>query len=174
MGSIYNERFYKEPLQAFPNGLEVEMIKWLRRTHESIYANPLYTGRHPFQVYLMVLCVLSSLPQLFGFVTAGSIESELPDWLAAAWNSVLLVGSTITLLGSYWPKGIATALTLERAGLALVGSASLVYTAVIIFDSGWTRLLAAAIIAAFGLSCLRRSRDIGHVITTAIKVAKEA
>jgi hypothetical protein len=145
------------------------MISWLRR---SIYADPLHAGRHPSQVFLLLLCVVSGIPKLFGVTTAGSVEASLPGWLAVAWGGVLFGGSAAALVGSYWRGELVTALTVERAGLALVGAAAVMFAIVVVFAGGWQRLLQAVIIAGFGGTCLRRAFDIGQVMKTAIRIVK--
>lgn len=92
------------------------------------YVDPLRAGRHPFQIYMLGLCVVSGLPYLAGYATAEAVEKQLPVWLALSWGILLLVGASLALLGSYWPRSIADALTMERVGLALTGGAALVYT----------------------------------------------
>ncbi len=136
------------------------------------YIDPLHAGRHPFQTYLLLLCIIAGLPILFGRIGASSIESELPFWLAFSWALLLFLGSAIGLVGAYWRGDPANALTIERIGLAVVGSAACVYAVVIIINTGWDRLIPAGITAAFGFASLRRARDIGQVIKMAIEDLK--
>lgn len=143
------------------------ITRWLRAERVS-YIDPLHAGRHPFQTYIFGLCIISSVPALFGIVGAASIEAELPYWLALGWNLALLVGATVGLLGSYWPGDYTNALTIERTGLAIVGSAAVVYAVVIIVSASPDRIIQAAITFGFGLACIRRARDIGHIIQTAL------
>lgn len=133
------------------------------------YADPLRAGRHPFQTYLLALCVVTGIPQLLGQDTSQSVEEVTPAVVSYGWALALVVGSAAALAGSYWPwRSYATALTLERAGLAVTGYAALIYAAAIVGTTGISRGVAAGIILAFGASCLRRSRDIGHVFRRAI------
>lgn len=101
---------------------------------------------------------------------AESVEFLLPHWVAVAWGVCLVLGSALGLVGSYLPRrmGYANTLTIERAGLALAGSAALVYAVLILVYSGLSRGVSSCIIAGFGISCLFRSRDIAKVITRAI------
>ena len=150
------------------------MRGWVRR--ETIpYADPLRAGRHPFQTYMLVLCVISGLPLLLGHVTAGSISASLPGWLATTWGAFLLVGSTTALAGSYWRGDYATALTIERIGLIIAGAAGLAYAAVVFLNASnlpfIDRLTGGAIILGFGASCVRRARDIGNIFHRASEVS---
>jgi hypothetical protein len=140
------------------------------------YVDPLHAGRHPFQTYLLALSVVSGLPILFGYIGAGSMARELPFWLAFCWGLALFIGSSVALVGSYWRGNAANALTIERAGLAVIGSAAIVYGVVIIFAAGNTsvpgRIIPVAIIEAYGFSCIRRARDIGRIVHAALTELK--
>lgn len=133
------------------------------------YIDPLHAGRHPFQTYLLLLCIIAGVPILFGRIGASSIESELPFWLAFIWALLLFLGSAVGLVGAYWRGDYTNALTIERIGLAIVGSAACVYAVVIIVNTGWDRLIPAAITLAFGVASLRRARDIGQIIKMALE-----
>lgn len=131
------------------------------------YADPLQAGRHPFQTYLLTLCLISAVPLLFG-ITPTSIQAELPRWLVIPWGTMLLTGAGSALVGSHWRGNYANALTIERSGLAIVGMPALVFATAIIMYAGWHGLVSAALTAGFGLSCLRRSSDIGGIIKRAL------
>lgn len=91
------------------------------------YIDPLHAGRHPFQIYMLALCVVSGAPYLFGYATAEAVEKQLPVFLALAWGLMLFFGAAIALVGSYWKGSIANALTMERVGLSSTGGAAVVY-----------------------------------------------
>lgn len=92
------------------------------------YTDPLSAGRHPFQTYLLLLCVVSSFPYLFGYATAEAVERNLPVLVALGWGLMLLGGSTLALVGTYWTRGYDTALTMERIGLFATGIAGVIYS----------------------------------------------
>jgi hypothetical protein len=137
------------------------------------YADPLHAGRHPFQTFMLSVCLVTGVPLLIGQPIAGSVNELLPAWMAFGWGMSLFLGAAIALAGSYWPRtNYATALTLERAGLVIVGPAAIVYAAIIPLFSGDTKGLVATLIAlGFGGSCLKRAHDIGLVIVRAIAIA---
>lgn len=133
------------------------------------YADPLRAGRHPFQTFMLALCVISGIPLAFGQETASSVQSLLPGFMAIGWGISLSLGAVVALVGSYWPReGYATALTLERIGLLIVGPAALVYGFIIALFAGLGGLVSMCIIIAFGGSCILRARDIGCVFHRAI------
>jgi hypothetical protein len=90
------------------------------------YVDPLRAGRHPFQTYLLALCVVSSAPYFWGAATAEAVERHLPVPLAAAWGVTLCVGAITALVGTRL-QNIDLALTMERVGLYFTGIDGVVY-----------------------------------------------
>lgn len=164
-----------------PVGMFAKMLARLRkcglgksRTRRGVvYADPLRAGRHPFQTYLLALCVASSFPLVFGPTTPNTIHQALPGWLVTTWGLFLLIGSVVALAGSYWTGDYANGLTLERTGLALTGVAGLIYGFVIVAVLGWSGLLSGAITIGFGAACVARALDIGYVIRTALAMMQK-
>lgn len=140
------------------------------------YIDPLHTGRHPFQIYILSLCILSGALLLLNRQEPSAIQQLLPQWMRVVWAVMLTFGAALALFGSYWPggkAGAANSLTVERIGLSIVGAAAIVYGFAIIVVASLPGMVAAAITLGFGLSCLRRARDIGRIIRTAIRTVKE-
>jgi hypothetical protein len=149
----------------------IKIINWgktLWSTRRITYADPLRAGRHPFQVYMLILSIAAGLPTALGVTSPTSISSVLPIWLQLMWGWCLVLGSATGLVGSYWRGSIVNALTIERVGLALVGTAALIFGFVIVVWFRWTGVASGLIIIGYGLSCVRRARDIGLVIRTAL------
>lgn len=138
------------------------------------YADPLHAGRHPFQTFMLALAVISGLPLILGRPQPLSIEATLPPWLATTWGVMLFGGAVVALLGSYWLGNYANALTLERIGLLIVGSAACLYGFALLFVLGLSVTVAAGIVLGFGMASLKRSHDIGHIMRVAIKSLKES
>lgn len=139
--------------------------------HSAIsYSDPLRAGRHPFQTYMLILCMIAGLPLLFGQPASATLEALLPPWCVYLWGFALTFGSAIALIGSYMPRhNYATVLTIERIGLAVTGFAGVAYSLLIGIYAGFQNSVAIAIIFGFGISCLIRARDIGKVIKRAIR-----
>jgi hypothetical protein len=129
------------------------------RKRETVpYADPLCAGRHPFQTFLLLLCAVSGLPLLFGVETAGSVEALLPDWAALSWG----------LAGTHWKSGHeATALTIERIGLLIVGASALLYAVLVALYIGVSGTVTVLILLAFGIAAISRARDIESIIVLA-------
>lgn len=139
------------------------------------YADPFRAGRHPFQRYLLGLCVVGTLPLLFGKPSAGSIEASLPPFVVLAWSALLIGGCLLALLGVYWPlrepvtpQSFVQALFLERLGLAIVWPTALVYSAIIVMSAGVRGILVAALVAGFGWASRRRMKDCARTFQRAI------
>lgn len=158
----------------------VPYLQWLRermargalpqsRSRGKNYADPLHAGRHPFQTYLLSLCVVSSVPLIVGEARPNSIDATLPDPVATAWGIMLFVGAVTALFGSYWLWDYANALTIERIGLLFAGAPAVIYGLAIAAVAGWGGAVTSALTLGFGFACLRRSRDIAKIIHTAIK-----
>lgn len=148
------------------------MIGWIERKLRDQpgtipYIDPLHSGRHPFQTFMLVFVVASSVPLVVGRVTAGSMEATMPRWAVLTWGLALLGGACVALIGSFWRGKYDTALLLERMGLDVTGFAAVVYGFVICAVAGWDGLLAAAITFSFGLSSLIRARDIARIFARA-------
>lgn len=145
------------------------MLAYFRSRATVRYTDPLHAGRHPFQTFMLTLCVVSGIPLLFGEPPSTSVEALLPGWVAATWGLSLTIGAILGLVGAYWPKkNYATALTIERIGLDITGPAALLYAVIVFIYGGWGSSVAACIILGFGASCLVRAGDLGVIIRRAI------
>jgi hypothetical protein len=146
------------------------LIMRIQRRRETVpYADPLHAGRHPFQTFLLALCVVSGIPLLLGAPPTASAAALLPPWVVTAWGASLAIGAGVAIAGSYWPKrNYATALTLERIGLVVVGPAALLYGAIIVIYAGAAGAVPASITTGFGVASLIRSHDLGKIVRRAI------
>jgi hypothetical protein len=122
------------------------------------------SGRHPFEIYVLILCFLTALPILFGApAVPGSIRDSLPPPVAFGWGLALLAGAALALFGIYFGER-ATGLICEQLGLALVAVACLIYAGCIIAYQGWDGMIAVGIVGGFGASCGRRYFQIQKVL----------
>ncbi len=121
-------------------------------------------GRHPFEIFTLILGFITGLPRLFGAIPApNSITALLPPVLVLAWSFVLVAGCGVALAGVWW-RSRAIGLILEQLGLAFVGVACLVYSSVALISLGLNASIPIGIVAAFGVSCLVRWRQIQRTI----------
>jgi hypothetical protein len=126
-----------------------------------------FSGRHPFELFTLFLCVITALPTVLRLTPEpSSINQALPPWLAIAWSITLLLGSMAALFGVYWRRR-ATGLVMEQLGLAVTGAAALIYAGcILVVGSGG--LVPAGIIGGFGCACLWRWKDLQRIIDEAV------
>lgn len=135
---------------------------WMKRTwRQRIYAKlPRWFKKHNFEIFAAILCILASLPLLFGNITPKSLESQLPGVLVFVWAMVLLIGPVLIILGiigSYREPIKITRkidyMTMEALGLTFLGWASFLYAWCILFvnlQQGW---VASMITFIFMFTC---------------------
>jgi hypothetical protein len=107
-------------------------------------------GRHPFQILIMFMLLLISIPVLLGVTQRpGSIAAILPPPAGLIWSITLTVGTALALVGVFW-RDRARGLILEQLGLGFVGLASSVYGVAILLSRQDGAAVAIALI--FGLA----------------------
>jgi hypothetical protein len=116
---------------------------------------------NPFEVFLLVLSLASSIGLLQGSTGSAVLDAHLNDLVVTLWGVALDVGCLLALAGVYCYRRQATlmpGLILERAGLSLVGVAATVYSAVVItavsFNDG-SRTVSVQV--AFAAACFFRA-----------------
>jgi hypothetical protein len=128
-----------------------------REEHDTLSAS-----RHPFQTYLLALAVVSGIPLLFGRVNSGTIQESMSPLLVLAWGVMLVFGSLLALVGTYWRGHVLTGYVLERAGLTGVGGAAFVYAITALLDVGVRATFSSCITAGFGIACFAQARRISR------------
>jgi hypothetical protein len=132
------------------------------------YTDPLSAGRHPFQVFLLLLCFVSGLTQILGAEAPDSLEQNLPSGVVTAWGWMLITGSFSALIGSFWSRNsYATGLTIERVGLFATGVSAVIY-GIFVLSLGLNGAVAGGITIGFGFACLLRARHIGKIFKRAL------
>lgn len=139
------------------------------------------SARHPFEVYLLLLSIVSGLPILFGSPAPGSIEAAMPHWGVRVWGAGLALGAVVALLGvlKTRPDSKArtvsvTGLVLEQVGLVMVASSTLLYVVVALVYVGVSAIVPIGIVAAYGISCLMRWVQIQRAIDLEFRLRREA
>lgn len=115
--------------------------------------DPLGIPRHALVVYLLSLCVLSGLANLFGEPTAGSVDAQLMPAVRMAWSGILTSGSAAALAGMYWQGDPRTGLLLKRFGYLGLTIAAAAYALVLVALVGQAALFVGLIIAGFAVAC---------------------
>jgi hypothetical protein len=118
-------------------------------------------SRHPFQVFILSLCVISGVPIVIGLKPPpGSLQEFVPPLILEVWGFCLVIGALMGLIGAAW-RDRGNGLIVEQLGLTLVGLACCFYAVILGYytlDRGG--LFSAAITLGFGLSCLVRAWQI--------------
>lgn len=128
------------------------------------------TGRHPFELFTLYMAALVGLPTVLGLSPRpGSIDAELPPVVAFGWSLVLTLTALGALLGIYLPNRV-WGLLIEQFSLVGVGAAALVYVVCALVSVGGSAGYPAALIAGFGLACLRRATQLQSVINEVHRV----
>lgn len=135
-------------------------------------ADPLGEPRNPLAIYLLALTFVSGLATAFGVPSSGSIQSELPPYLARAWGVMLIFGAANTLLGIFWQGDIRTGLVLKRVGMFALMVGAFMYGTVLILAAQMQAAFVAGIIYGFGAACLMQFRKINRRIHAIIEESR--
>jgi hypothetical protein len=90
---------------------------------------------NPFHVFLLALCLASSIGLIQGNSGSQVLDDRLNDLAVSLWGAALAVGSLLALGGVACyavSRGLVPGLYLERAGLLLVGGAATIYTVILL------------------------------------------
>lgn len=92
-------------------------------------------GKSPDEVFLMSLCLVTSIPILLGIAPPpGSIEANMHRPLVVGWSLALALGASV-ILASFLIKDRVTGMIVEQFGAVCLGSAAAVYGVVIFVTS---------------------------------------
>lgn len=113
----------------------------------------------PMEVLLFEVFIVDGVYQLFhgAKATPSTIAALLPYWLLVVWTVMLVVGGTVGLAGRLWAMW-----QVERAGLAVIASATIAYGMAIVYEGGLRGLVAASIDLSIGVAFLIRYRVLGQ------------
>ena len=110
-------------------------------------------GKSVDEIFLMVLCLVTSVPIIFGAVPApGSIDAFLNRTLVVGWSIALAAGS-LTVLVSFLMKDRITGIIVEQFGSVCIGVAATIYAIAIYwtaYDKGG--LVPGSIILGFAIA----------------------
>jgi hypothetical protein len=106
----------------------------------------------PWAIFIKGLCIISGLTTFAG-PKPGTVESSLPGPVVYVWAATLVLGALFGLVGLLHPRWQQ----LEVAGLIWLGTAALVYAATIGVRFRADGMVAASIVAAFGMAAFVRA-----------------
>lgn len=126
---------------------------------------PIPARRHPHQVCLAALIMVSGLAILLGGPQPGSVSASLPPLLLLLWAGVLAVGGAMVVAAAIVPP--LTALFLELAADLPLAVMCVVYAASVAMVAGARALVPMAIVtgvaAAFAVRALQVFRTLTAV-----------
>jgi hypothetical protein len=121
------------------------------------------TRRHPHELLLLAVSVLTGVAYLLGAPRPGSVDALLPHWQVTAWACALLASGLLGISGVLWPR--------YDLGLALEGGAMLIgaggagmYLICVLAINGWNALLSGGVVAAWAGANLWRAGQIRAVL----------
>lgn len=151
---------------------------------------PLDSGRHPFEVFVLLAGVLISAPVLIGAPAPGSTSELLGPLLARLWSWIFFLGCLTALTGVWWtwwgwvaawrqhpswplhrwPRLARrwpvhgprgdTGLLIEQVGLLAVAVGALIYAFGVLRYGGVGKTFPAALIGGIAAASLWRRRQI--------------
>ncbi len=116
---------------------------------------PAWALRNPFELFVASLTFMVGVPLLLSGYAPASIQAALGDDVARVWGTTLVIGGLFTTLGLRRTEKFGK-YEIERAGLALLATTTVIYTIVILDVLGPPGGVAAATNLAFALACVVR------------------
>ena len=125
--------------------------------------------RHPDQVLVAALLVVSGLPILFGGPRPGSVSATLPEVLVYLWAGVLVLGGVLVVAAAL-VRSAELGLYLELAAHPPLAVMLWVFGASAVAVGGGKAIVAASIIGGIGLA--RTVRTV-QVVRTLAKLRRD-
>lgn len=130
------------------------------------------SSRHPFEIFMLVVCVVVGLPILFGNPPPPSVDALMPLWARIIWSVLVAGGALTALIGVALPQRLA-GVFVEQVGLVAVGVGTVVYALCSFVYNDIQLALPAAMILAFGVACLWRWVQLERLIALAYAAQEE-
>lgn len=108
----------------------------------------------PRAVFILMLSVFVGITALAVETAPDTLEALLPPWGVTVWDTLLMVGSAITLIGM--ARHTENGVILEQIGSVTVGVATIFYAVLSIKVIGTKDLESVGIVLAWGIACLIR------------------
>ncbi|MFK3980471.1 hypothetical protein ACI2K4_08840 [Micromonospora sp. NPDC050397] len=121
---------------------------------------PIISGRHPFEVTLLVAAVVCGSGLVLADARPRSVAVTMPEAVQAIWEVGLIVGGLLGLVGITWRGQLSTGLGLELGAIVLFGTTTGMYTIAIFATSGRAGLAAGTFVGAVSAASHWRSTQI--------------
>jgi hypothetical protein len=138
-----------------------------------IVVEPLRWSRSPLQTFFLVLIAVTGLLTIFN-QSDNQVIIEMGEPWASLWGFGLIMGSAVTLTGSFWRDKV-TGMLIERSGVLLLGGISAIWPILIVKVIGWDRSPFTVVsVAIFSATCLLQFRYINKHIKLIIEAVGES
>lgn len=131
------------------------------------HIKPIPARRHPAQVVLAVILMVSGLAILLGGTRPGSINASLPTPLVMLWAGVLTVGGAMVVAAAIVPP--LAALFLELAADPSMAIMCGVYAASVFTVAGGRGAVTAGVVAGIAASYAIRAYQVARTLAAARK-----
>lgn len=118
------------------------------------------TGRHPFQVAVVVACPLAAVAILIASREPRSLDNTLPSGFVTVWLVAIALNGLIALFGIYWRHPLGWGLMVECGGVLGLGAMITVYCAAIAVTNGLDALASGGLITGIAVACWWRGAQI--------------
>lgn len=125
----------------------------------------------PRALFILVLSVFSGFTAIALKAAPQSLEEVLPHWAVMTWGILLALGSLLALVGM--AKQTVNGILLEQIGSVIVAAATIFYSGIALYVTGFHAAQTAGIILAWGLSCLVRWIQLQILISEGVKQASK-
>lgn len=149
-----------------------------------VVTHSLESGRHPFELFVLILGVVAGLPLMIEGPTPGSTQALLGNGLIRVWGAMFGGGCLIALIGVLWAPivrrvrggGRATSgLLIEQVGLVAVGFGTIIYAIGLAVAPNGTpsRYVPLGLVLALGIASFWRAVQIQRWVHALISVTRE-
>jgi hypothetical protein len=141
---------------------------------------PLDSSRNSFELYLLILGLVTGAPLLWGAPPPMSAAALLDPVQVKLWAVLLVGGCFVALIGVWWTwwawlarfhpgirPSLATGLLLEQVGLVAVAVGTIIFAYAIVAVGGSP--LVAGLVLGFGLACATRAVRIRRWVKASIR-----
>lgn len=120
------------------------------------------SGRHPFEVALLVASVFLGITLTLSGRTPSSAAKVMPNAVLTLWIVLLTGAGIIALAGVFWRGNLTSGLRVELAGILLMAGGCSMYVVALFTVSGMAALVAGGYMVAVSGGAWWRAGQIVH------------
>lgn len=126
----------------------------------------------PRAIFILMLSVFSGVTALAVEAAPDSLAALLPHWGIVVWGILLCAGSVITLSGMAFQT--INGIIFEQIGSVMVGSTTVFYALLAVWQIGPDAFQGIGIVLAWGLACFMRWGQLQALLNTSYKLTLES